>query len=142
MWKQAGRISLWRYTANERNYPGWHLNADRSGCASLLALLHELAEGPEMQRIVHISAPDSAQLSVPNNQGGQAPWLSPPKLRMSCSRDPHAWVFPPDLEPASLTVGTDWLEPLRQGIAGIPDGRGDFSIGNDKNGSLRLWFWW
>ena len=22
-WKQSGRVSLWRYTENERNYPGW-----------------------------------------------------------------------------------------------------------------------
>jgi hypothetical protein len=32
------------------------------------------------------------------------------------------------------------LAPLLQGIAGIPEGRGDYSIGGD--GGLSLWFWW
>ena len=142
MWKQEGRISLWRYTANERNYPGWHLNADKAGCASLLALLQELTGSPGAQRTVQISAPGPAQLSVPNNQGGRAPWLAPEKLRVSCCSEPQMWGFPPDSEPACLTVGASWLEPLRLGIRGIPEGRGDFSIGSGKNGSLPLWFWW
>jgi hypothetical protein len=142
VWKQEGRISLWRYTANERNYPGWHLNADKAGCASLLALLQELAGRPGAHRTVQISAPDPTQLSVPNNQGGRAPWLAPEKLRVSCSPEPQVWSFPPDLEPACLAVGASWLEPLREGIAGISNGRGDFSIGSSTNGSLPLWFWW
>jgi len=57
--------------------------------------------------------------------------------------DAAAWIFPPDLEPASLEFGSDWIDALRKGIAGIPNGEGDYSIGgNKKQGSLGLWFWW
>ncbi len=142
MWKQEGRITLWRYTANEKNYPGWHLNGDRAGCTSLLALFDELTQSPGAQRTVQISAPVLAQLSVPNNQGGRAPWLAPEKLRVSCCLEPEVWSFPQDLAPACLAVGANWQEPMRRGIAGIPEGRGDFSIGIGKNGNLPLWLWW
>lgn len=142
VWKQQGRISLWRYTENERNYPGWHLNADPAGCTSLLALLEELAQNPGAHRTVQLSAPSPSQLQVPNNRGGRAAWSAPAKLSLACSAQPGSWEFPPDLEPASLTIGSDWLEPLRTGIAGIPEGRGDYSIGHRKNGNLSLWFWW
>jgi hypothetical protein len=36
LWKQAGRISVWRYTENAGNYPGWHLTADPAGFSRLL----------------------------------------------------------------------------------------------------------
>jgi hypothetical protein len=142
VWKQQGNVSLWRYTENERNYPGWHLNADRTGCLSLLALVEELAHTPGSHRSVQLSEPSSSQLRVPNNKGGRAAWLAATKLRLSCSAQADTWEFPPDLDPASLTVGSEWLEPLRAGIAGIPEGRGDHSIGHRRNGSLPLWFWW
>lgn len=142
MWKQEGRVSLWRYTANGRNYPGWHLNADKVGCASFLALLQELAGSPGNHRTVQLSAPGRAQLAVPNNQRGEAPSVAPQKLRISCSTEPEIWVFPPDLEPAYLMFGAHWLEPLCRGVAGIPDGRGDFSVGSSRDGNLPLWFWW
>lgn len=142
MWKQAGRISLWRYTANERNFSGWHLNADSAGCASLLALLDELAERPGMPRTVRICAPEPAQLSVPNNQGGKAPWLAPQRLRLSCSDEASVWQFPSDLDPASLNFGAAWLSQLREGVKGIQAGRGDYCIGSDNDRSFNLWFWW
>jgi len=34
-----GRVSLWRYNLNERNYPGWNLDVDAAGCGSLLELI-------------------------------------------------------------------------------------------------------
>ena len=125
MWKQQGIVSLWRYTENERNYRGWHLNADSVGCASLSALLDELAQAPGTHRTVQLTPPGASQLAVPNNQGGRAAWLAPAKLRVSYSDVPATWQFPPDLDPATLTVGSDWLTALREGIAGIPQGCGD-----------------
>lgn len=141
LWKQVGRVSLWHYTENDRNYPGWHLTADAAGCASLVALLDALAaDGIQASRSVRITPPSKAQLSVPNNQSGSAAWRAPDKLRVSLSSSPADWLFPLDLNRAIITVGTDWLAPLREGISGIPLGRGDYSIG--AKGNSRLWFWW
>jgi hypothetical protein len=139
-WKQTGRISLWRYTENERNYPGWHLNGDEAGCRSLAKLLDALAADGEGGRTLVVSAPTESQLRAPNNKSGRALWVSPEKVRVVLSASPAEWSFPSELAPAVLTVGSSWLDQLREGLEGIPKGRGDFSIGG--NGSLPLWFWW
>lgn len=140
-WTQSGRISLWRYTENERNFPGWHLNADAAGCQSLLALLEALAADGAGSRTIAVTAPTKAQLGVPNNKRGLAAWVAPDKLRVTLSPTAEEWSFPAELDPAVMTVGSGWLAQLREGIAGIPEGRGDYSIG-DRKGSHSLWFWW
>jgi len=139
LWKQAGRISVWRYTENSGNYPGWHLTADPAGCQSLLALLDALAADGVGSRAVAITAPGKADLAVPNNRQGRAAWGAPQKLRLTLAAAEQQWWFPPGLDPAALTLGAAWLPALRHGVAGIPAGQGDYSIGK---GSLPLWFWW
>lgn len=57
----VGRVSLWRYTENERNYPGWNLNADAAGCRSLLELLDALTITGAGGRTVTVTQPTSEQ---------------------------------------------------------------------------------
>jgi hypothetical protein len=140
-WKQAGRISLWRYTEHERNFRGWHLNADAVGCQSLSLLIESLLIDGAGHRTVDITAPTEAELRVPNNRGGLAPWTAPKKLKVTLVQEPSLWAFPPDTEPATLDIGMTWLESLREGVVGISKGRGDYSIGH-REGGLPLWFWW
>lgn len=139
-WKPSGSVSLWRYTENTRNYPGWHLTADAAGCDSLLDLLDALATEPGGYRTIPLRAPDEAQLGVPNNR--RSPHIAATKLQLTLSDAPADWRFPSDHDPASLTIGNDWLAPLRKGLLDITQGRGDYRIGNDDSGSLKLWFWW
>lgn len=139
-WKPSGTVSLWRYTVNTRNYPGWHLNADATGCRSLLDLLDALATEPGSYRTIPLRPPSETQLEVPNNR--RAPLVTATKLQLALSDMPTQWRFPPDHDPASLTIGSDWLAPLRKGLLDITQGRGDYSIGNEGNESQRLWFWW
>ncbi|WP_395794995.1 hypothetical protein [Aquimonas sp.] len=137
MWNQNGRICLWRYTENQRNYPGWHLSADADGCASLLSLLDQLPTATAAYRTLQITAPSAAQLRVPNNRA--AGWLAPCRLRIEWAAHPATWLLPEVLDPAQLSLGADWLAPLRAGIADIAERRGDYAIGNRD---ARLWFWW
>lgn len=139
-WKPSGAVSLWRYTENTRNYPGWHLNADVAGCRSLLDLLDALATEPGSYRTIPLRPPSEAQLSVPNNRGA-AP-AAATKLRLAVADAPAQWHLPADHDPATLTIGSDWLAPLRKGLLDITRGRGDYSIGEEDSDSLRLWFWW
>jgi len=139
MWKQSGRISLWRYEPNDRNFLGWHLNADAAGCESLLALLDELPHGPQPYRTLAITEPTPKQLNVPR---ANASWVAPSRLRLAWSSGPAAWEFSAELDPATLTFGAHWLVPLRNGIAGICKGQGDYAIGTRKGIGLPLWFWW
>ena len=130
---------LWRYTENQRNFPGWHLTADPAGCASLIALLDAFAaDGTPSSRTLTVTAPTQAALAVPNNRSA-AP-VAPAKLRISLSPAATEWSFPQSINPAELSVGADWLPVLRQAIAGIPQGKGDYSIGPSDSGSL--WLWW
>ncbi|WP_082143545.1 hypothetical protein [Xanthomonas sp. NCPPB 1128] len=138
-WTQSGRISLWRYLQNERNYPGWHLNADPAGCQSLLALLDGLVADGAGFRTILITAPSKAELGVPNNRRGLAAWVAPEKLRLTLSTIDDHWSFPVGAAPAALEVGSAWLAALREGVAGIARGQGDHAIGK---GGHRLWFWW
>ncbi|BDU16499.1 hypothetical protein [Lysobacter auxotrophicus] len=140
-WRQSGRVSLWRYTENVRNYPGWNLNVDAAGCRSLLELLDALTTEGTGGRTITVTPPTSEQLRVPNNRGGAATWLAPEKWYVSLASDPGAWNFPPDTQPAVLALGSNWLAPLRAGIAGTQVGIGDQSIGDRKRG-LALWLWW
>ena len=137
MWKQNGRICLWRYTENRRSYRGWHLSADVDGCASLLSLLEQLPSATAVYRTLQITVPSAAQLCVPNNRA--ADWLAPSRLRIEWARQPATWLLPEALDLAQLTLGANWLTPLRAGIADIATGRGDYSIGDRE---ARLWFWW
>ncbi|WP_257385617.1 hypothetical protein [Tahibacter caeni] len=139
-WKPSGRISLWRYAGNTRHYPGWHLNADAAGCRSLIDLLDALATEYGRYRTVPLLPPGAAQLRVPDNR--RSACIAATKLQWMLSDATTLWRFPPDGDPAVLTVGSDWLAPLRRGLHDIARGRGDYCIGGDRNGNLPLWFWW
>jgi hypothetical protein len=141
-WRQSGRISLWRYCENARNYSGWQINADAQGCTSLIDLLDALPQLPGGYRTLTIAAPKQEQLCVPNNKGGTAAWLAPDKLRICLVDAPSHWAFPADLQPACLQIGVDWLPRLREGIAEMGAGRGDYAVGPRGKRTEAIWFWW
>jgi len=73
-WQQRGSFYFWRYTENERNYPGWHFMVDAAASQSMAALASAfLAEGPHPARVLVLSPPSDVVLSVPNNKDGRAP---------------------------------------------------------------------
>ena len=138
-WEQSGSVMLWRYSENQRNFPGWHLTANADGCTSLIALLDAFAaDAAPGSRTLTITTPTQAALAVPNNRS--AAWVAPAKLRLTFSAVPSQWSFPESTVPAELSIGAEWLPILRQAIAGIPLGGGDYSIGPSGSGSL--WLWW
>lgn len=142
-WAHTGKISLWSYRENQRNFPGWHLNADALGCRSLISLLDTLIDQPAAY-LLDLVAPTPMQLSVPNNKSGRAAWFAPKQLQLRFSGEGSDWRFPitEAAEAACLQFGSTWIKPLREAIAGIPGGRGDYAIGARDKGSTRLWFWW
>jgi hypothetical protein len=142
-WKQRGIVSLWRYTENTRNYPGWHLTADAAGVASLLDLCSRLGGGVEGTgaRTVSISRPSTEVLSVSNNKNACAKWIAPPKWRIQYAPDTEdAWSFSV-AGPATVLVGSLYLPRLMGGLAAIASRKGDYSIGGDDV-TEHLWFWW
>jgi hypothetical protein len=140
-WQQIGTVSLWRYTENDRNFPGWHLSANAEGVAAILALLSAFeADGVAGSRTLTVAAPTASLLAVPNNRTSK--WVAPSKFRLSFSAEPSQWDFPESLNPAELTFGAQWLPTLRQGVSGVSRGHGDYSVGCHGRNNFPLWFWW
>jgi hypothetical protein len=140
-WKQEGLVSLWRYEPRNRNFDGWHITADKTGCASLIDLLDALSmDGPGATRSVGISTPTKAMIAVPNCP--VRTFVAPSALRITIAKDPTEWRFPVASEYAQLSMGMGWLPLMRQGIKDIVDGDGDYSIGSSGKDDLPLWFWW
>lgn len=140
-WKQSGRVSMWRYTEHARHFTGWHFNADEPGCLSILALIDALILDGSGGRTIALTAPTLAQLRVPANKGGQAPWEGPERLRLILSSDVKAWSMSLSDTLLILKAGSEWMSQLREAIAGTRIGRGDYSISDRKRGD-QLWFWW
>jgi hypothetical protein len=149
-WKQRGKIYLWQYIDNIKNYPGWNFAADEKACMSLINLidLMKTATWPS-SIILNISAPTPKILKVPNNKGGNARWKTVGTFKLKYPKDqvdPDCWLFSLDStkHQIQLTLGRSWLEALQQGIVDINKGKGDFSInptlGNNQDEPL--WFWW
>jgi hypothetical protein len=140
-WKFTGKVYLWHYSQNARNFPGWHLTADAAGCQSLIELFKLLGttSSPATRRI-SVTPPTREILSVPNS--GILPWTAPDRLVLTFHSDPRAWQITEANQVAEFVFGHSWLSQLQAGISGIGQGQGDYSIGNPNVPSQRLWFWW
>jgi hypothetical protein len=140
-WKQSGHIALWRYRDKKRNYDGWHLTADASGCESLGALIEAMTvDGSGASRSISIKRPTRAMRSVPRSPEWAI--IVPTVWQLSVGSDVSEWRFAETSEYAELCVGMDWLPLLADSIRDIRRGMGDNSIGDTDRGSLALWFWW
>jgi hypothetical protein len=138
-WQPRGSTSLWRYAENERNYPGWHLSADRAGSESLTELIDAFASmSVAAVRTLELDCPSAAVLAVPNNKGGTAAIDAALKLRVRYVEQPSRWQLSMTRDAAELEVGHEWLARLRSGCVDMANGRGDYSIGTHPG----LWFWW
>jgi hypothetical protein len=139
-WHQQGAVSIWRYVNNVRNYPGWHLTADSDGAGSVATLIGALhSDIPGSSRSVVVHAPSPAELRVPNNRSSDI--VVPSKFRLVSHSEPAHWHFEEESGTLVLNFGMSWVDPLRSAVAGIPLGKGDFSIGPAVPGQ-GLWVWW
>jgi len=144
-WRQIGSISLWRYRDATKNCAGWHLFADKAGEKSLLELLQALLKATEaIQRTIQLTKPTPEILSIPNH--GRAIW-SPTKWLLAYDPQLDAtakWTFPPDVDPALLSIGIEFCKLLTDAVEKWSEGLNDFSIGpayRRAKHSMRLLFW-
>lgn len=150
-WRQRGRVYLWRYKENTRNYPGWHMTADHEACTSLVELIDamQVARWPS-NATVAVSPPTDDILLVPNNRGGAARWTAPTSLKLKYTRDQvdaDFWSLGLQGGTLILAMGATALATLQKGILDIANGKGDYCIGADEahgtaGSDAVLWFWW
>jgi hypothetical protein len=138
-WRQAGHLYLWQYRENSRRYAGWHLTADDAACVSLLDLLDRLEQLSDC--VLAVTRPTAQVLAVPNFPP-LVHWSAPKVLRLIFSRE-EAWDIRSVAEEVTLMLGPAMLGELRNGIAGIPQGKGDYAIRpSNVEPDQELWLWW
>ena len=131
-WKQQGRLYLWRYIENARNYPGLHLTADDACCHSLADLIERMLSARwSSQKSLVVTPPTKEVLSVPQNRGGEAGCKSPSNLILKYPKDKvdgEHFSLEENGHAVILSAGSRKLELLKEGVLKIPKGEGDYSI--------------
>ncbi|MFO0901137.1 MAG: hypothetical protein U0836_27230 [Pirellulales bacterium] len=125
----SGRVCLWRYASDSRNYAGTHLTADSAGCDTLLAYLAKLETALEASSAqLSTATPNRAELEV---VGHRAPILSAATwtIRHDPQADASTWRLVWSPSAVLLEVGKDQLKALQAGVADIRRGTGDYCIG-------------
>ena len=134
-WSKKGNLFLWSYSPKKKNYPGWHMNADKEGYSSLIDYLNALFEcSSDSWRTISLDRKGKDQLlGHPRDQRPSH------KLVIKQHENPSGWSFEVDEEKTYFSVGKNNLKMLVDGINNAKTGSWDFSIGT-KNGES-LWFW-
>lgn len=147
-WRQRGSVYLWRYTENERNYPGWNLTADAAGSVSLAELLELMSHASfAVSRSVKITPPSVAVLAVPSNRNGAAAWKVARALELRYRGEtrarPDDWALEANGGVVTLAVGGQRLAQLRRAVDDIRAGvECDYSVGPEDASDASLLFVW
>ncbi|MBK9047182.1 MAG: hypothetical protein IPL74_10825 [Bacteroidetes bacterium] len=139
-----GNAYLWKYKDNERNFPGWNLTVDKEASERLVKLLDMMYQCEwATNKLVKVTPPKGKLISIPNNWGGTAAWESVASLKIISTKTVQLnhWRITEKLPIVEIEFGPSSLAKLKQAIAGIPHGIGDFSIGDVSDENL-LTFWW
>ena len=143
-WKQKGCVYVWHYRDNLRNHPGWHMTADNDGCDALLELFDLMQHAEYSSRAtVKLSEPHPLDVSI-TNPGSR--WYHAHSLEIRYPKDrmdERTWTLAEERGAITLIVGKENLQELRECIADVQQGGGDYALGPDDNsGDMELWFWW
>jgi|LakMenEpi03Aug12_release.lakeMendotaPanAssembly.Ray.scaffolds.fasta_scaffold1288176_1 hypothetical protein len=142
--KISGRVYIWKYTDNDRNYPGWNMTVDNSASQELSQLL-DMMEKCEWSTNKNIltTRPTDNEISAPNNKNGVAKWTTKSKIIFSLKTNmtPDFWVTTETADELEISFGKEKLKELKEAIINISKGKGDHSIA-DKDDNNILTFWW
>ena len=134
-------IHLWKYLENKKNYPGYHITADKEGCR---ALLKQLDVDTQKEFGIVLNPVDKMALKVPNNMGGKAEYEEYSKLIITVkevsNKDRKLFNISDNSPCLTITLSNDQKRNLVKGIKDISNGWGDYSIGPGRDNLL--FFWW
>lgn len=144
--KISGQIYLWKFLENQRNYPGWNLTADKTGCESSLQLLEMMKQTEwSSKKEIQTAVPTELQIRVPNNRNGDAKWKYAKTLILNYKKKSASdeWMIAENSDTVEIRFGTDKLTEFENSILKVQKGTGDFAISNfEENDSHILYFWW
>ena len=135
-WKPRGTVSMWLCCQDKLD--GWSITADDAACDALLDLFDRMenAQWPGKKRMPLVKLRRAANVvGWIRNRWATHLTVKYPKDRVA---DEH-WALEEQDRELFLTVGLSRLRELREAIADVKQGGGDYCIGSDEN---RLWIWW
>lgn len=135
--KQSGELFLWRYEPENKNYAGWHCSGSQCGSAWMIGFIDFVAaEHTSFTKSIALSRPTAEQYAVPNCK---ATPIAAEKLSLSFYPDElEHWHITFENGNVHLSLGSEGLKSLRQGMLDILNGYGDYRVGKKGSG---LWFW-
>ncbi|MGK2883293.1 MAG: hypothetical protein ACSLE8_00695 [Rhodococcus sp. (in: high G+C Gram-positive bacteria)] len=130
-----GRIALWRYRENRRNYPGYHMTCDAVGGEWLAEQIRKLRPGKTLQ--VSLTPVTDEILSVPANW---SPAVGFNVWHITFDSSIKTLVFSEAHPRCHLSLPPESIPDLSAGISSMVAGKGDYAIG--ETDQQELWFWW
>ena len=142
--KVSGGVYIWKYIENDRNYSGWNMTVDNSASQEL-SLLFDMMNKCDWSTSKKIltTRPTDKEISVPNNRNGIAKWITKSKIIFSLktSKTLDYWVITETSDELEISFGKEKLKEFKEAIVKIQNGKGDFSISDEKASNI-LTLWW
>jgi hypothetical protein len=124
LWKQNGSISIWRYKPLNKNFPGWHMSADKEGYESLLQFLNLLELSPVgSKRTLKLIKPDIWSASTTLKKTPEK------KVLIALSSSIDDWHLKTEQDRLLFSIGVQQIHVLKAGIMDAKNGEYDFSVG-------------
>lgn len=142
--KISGHVYIWRYSDNDKNYPGWNLTVDNMASEEISNLLDLMSKCEwTTSKKIFAQRPTDNEVSVPNNRRGDASWTTKEKITIThkTSESPDFWALIDKEDELEIRFGKQKLMELKSAIESIPTGKGDFSMADRQDENI-LTFWW
>lgn len=138
--KHTGRVYIWKFIPENRNYPGWNLTADIEGCNSLIKLLQQmqLASFPSHKTIITHPATINQVKAATDNKPFETVGRIALKFRKG---EQQLWQTEERNDVLEIRFGEREMQLLQTALQRIIKGEGDFAIGDAENEHL-VYFWW
>jgi len=148
-WKQRGRVCLWRYADDCRNFPGWDFSADASGRAAILELLKLMLNARWSSRANIVLARGEFLATLTSGHKGRV--VSPESFKLKYPKDRvpvDHWHWEGNWIEPELTLGRAKLTEFIDAIECLARGENDFRIGDEAQplhgidkSNVSIWFW-
>jgi len=142
--RNAGKIYAWRYPEGPRSYSGWHFTADAFGAGRLAGAIEALSSGSAREtQLFALDPVTPSVLAVPNNRRAKASYAT--QLRIRVADDAREFSLQEEAGVLTVAAGRGRLQELRDSIARVGGGEGDFAIPSGEKRRApdqALYFWW
>src|SRR4051812_37214169 len=120
-------VYIWKYTDNDRNYPGWNMTVDNLASLELSQLfdMMEKCEWSTTKKIL-TTRPTDKEISAPNNRNGTAKWTTKSKIifSLTINNAPDYWMTTETIDELQISFGKERLKRLKDAIIKIPERNG------------------